>query len=96
MFVVGGGDVTVTNGTVTVNSTRNLFTANMDGTATIAADPVNNLDVATKQYVDNMSGGLAKQDKFAEVLYEYPNGELKPPISDGTMTILQTDGSVIQ
>ena len=32
----------------------NAFVVNKNGTATIKKDPVNNMDVATKQYVDRL------------------------------------------
>ncbi|MBQ8406579.1 MAG: hypothetical protein IJY38_01555, partial [Clostridia bacterium] len=47
MFIVGYDAV------VSVGTRTNIFTVNKNGTATVYKDPVKNLDVATKQYVDN-------------------------------------------
>ena len=43
LLIVGNGDE---------NGRKNVFTVNKDGTTTIAKDPVNDFDVATKGYVD--------------------------------------------
>ena len=44
LFIVGNG---------TADAYSNAFVVNADGTATIAAAPINDMDVATKQYVDS-------------------------------------------
>ena len=41
---------------------RNAFTVNMDGTATLSKDPVYNMDVATKKYVDNSINNIEIPD----------------------------------
>lgn len=55
LLIVGNGDG---------NGRKNVFTVNKDGTTTIAKDPVNDLDVATKGYVDRGIG--VKQDKLSD------------------------------
>lgn len=45
-FIVGGGE--------SDSSRKNLFTVNTSGTATVAADPVNDMDVVTKRYADGI------------------------------------------
>lgn len=41
------------------SSPSDAFIVQTDGRATVGKDPVNNLDVATKQYVDSHSGGVS-------------------------------------
>lgn len=45
LFIVGNG---------TYEKKSNAFVVNKNGTATVKKDPVNNMDVATKQYVDRL------------------------------------------
>lgn len=49
-FIIGNG---------TSSAAKNIFVVNWDGTATVSKDPVNNMDVATKQYVDNHSSSIS-------------------------------------
>ena len=49
LFIVGAG-----TGTSDADR-KNALVVNADGTVTIYADPVNNMDIATKQYVDNIA-----------------------------------------
>ena len=51
LLIVGNGDG---------NGRKNVFTVNKDGTTTIAKDPVNDFDVATKKYVDGKTVKLYK------------------------------------
>lgn len=53
-FIVGGGE--------SDTSRKNLFTVNTSGTATVAADPVNDMDVVTKRYVDSLSSNCITLD----------------------------------
>lgn len=70
MFIVGNGNVnitgvektTTTNQTATAYSRRNAFVAYYDGRCAVGANPVDALDVATKQYVDSHSGGVSIDD----------------------------------
>lgn len=71
-FIVGGG--------TSSTARKNLFTVNTNGTATVAADPVNNMDVATKQYVDavkdyaiSLNGQAAEITKKNTIIDEYHN-----------------------
>lgn len=48
---------TVGNGSSEKNRS-NAFTINSNRTATVSADPINNMDVATKQYVDAIKAQL--------------------------------------
>ena len=48
-FVVGNGTAD--------NARSNAFEVHSDGRATVGATPVNNMDVATKKYVDDNAGG---------------------------------------
>lgn len=50
-FIIGGG--------TSASAPKNIFVVNWDGTATVSKDPVNNMDVATKQYVDNHSSSVS-------------------------------------
>lgn len=54
LFIVGNGK--------SANDPSNAFKVNENGTATIGADPVNNLDVATKQYVDTKTPNIDLTD----------------------------------
>lgn len=51
-MAVGGGSV-AWNGAIT---RKNLFQVNTDGTATVAKDPVNDMDVVTKRFIQNTFG----------------------------------------
>lgn len=71
-FIVGGG----------INSAnrKNLFVVNTDGTATVAHDPMKDMDVATKKYVDavkdyaiSLNGQAAEITKKNTIIDEYSN-----------------------
>lgn len=50
LFIVGNG--------LLDSSRSNAFTVNADGTATIGAEPVNDMDVVNKLFVDNLVGDI--------------------------------------
>lgn len=61
MLIVGGGDA---------ETRKNLFTVNTSGTATVAADPVNAMDVVTQQYLDTQLSNLIKVDSIQTLIDE--------------------------
>ena len=71
-FIVGGG----TNSA----NRKNLFVVNTNGTATVAHDPMKDMDVATKKYVDtikdyaiSLNGQAAEITKKNTIIDEYSN-----------------------
>lgn len=62
MLIVGGGDY---------NKRKNLFTVNTSGTATVAANPVNAMDVVTQQYLDAQLSNLIKVDSIQTLVDEH-------------------------
>lgn len=66
----------VGNGT-SANDPKNALMVNSNGTVTIGADPINKLDVATKQYVDSKSfdadlSAYVTRDELPSLLPEIP------------------------
>lgn len=61
MLIVGGGDA---------GTRKNLFTVNTSGTATVAADPVNDMDVVTKQYLNAQLANLIKVNSIQTLIDE--------------------------
>ena len=72
LFIVGGGS--------SDSDRKNLFTVNTNGTATVATDPIKDMDVATKKYVDDvkdyaisLNGQAAKITKKNTIIDERSN-----------------------
>ena len=72
LFIVGGGS--------SDSDRKNLFTVNTNGTATVATDPIKDMDVATKKYVDDvkdyaisLNGQAAKITKKNTIIDEHSN-----------------------
>ncbi len=61
MLIVGGGGY---------DQRKNLFTVNTSGTATVAADPVNDMDIVTKQYLDAQLSNLIKVNSIQTLIDE--------------------------
>jgi len=83
-----------------------LLKVNDSGTATVAADPVNNLDVATKQYVDtsigsrstatnleNGTGTNAVQEKMADATVDFTGRNPNAEAIDSTLSAVISTGA---
>lgn len=80
MLIVGGGDA---------GTRKNLFTVNTSGTATVAADPVNNMDVVTKQYLNAELANLIKINSI-QTLIDERRGETNYYLCNDTNGVEQT------
>ena len=85
-FVVGNG---------TDDSTRsNAFVVHSDGRATVGAAPVNNMDVATKKYVDDNAGGDSVWVESSNTAY-YPDTTSPTMSIDSTNDITTVNGGLV-
>lgn len=87
-FVVGNGTAD--------NARSNAFTVHSDGRATVGAAPVNNMDVATKKYVDDNAGGGGDSVwvESNDVAY-YPDTTSPTMSIDSTNDITTINGDVV-